>query len=56
MRELSEIITESQKIQYLRGGIGMANPIENKIGAVFISVSNIEQARDWYCDLLGLPA
>lgn len=31
------------------------NPIQNQIGTVFIPVSNIEQARDWYCDLLGLP-
>ncbi|MDU0200637.1 VOC family protein [Paenibacillus sp. PFR10] len=31
------------------------NPIQNKIGGVFIPVSNIEQARDWYCDILGLP-
>jgi catechol 2,3-dioxygenase-like lactoylglutathione lyase family enzyme len=32
------------------------NPILNKIGTIFIPVSNIEKARDWYCDLLGLPA
>ncbi|REE70551.1 catechol 2,3-dioxygenase-like lactoylglutathione lyase family enzyme [Paenibacillus taihuensis] len=32
------------------------SPILNQIGAVFIPVSNIEQARDWYCDILGLPA
>lgn len=31
------------------------NPISNQIGAVFLPVSNIEQARDWYCSLLGLP-
>ncbi|MDX5475091.1 MAG: VOC family protein [Bacillaceae bacterium] len=31
------------------------NPILNQIGTVFIPVSNIEQARDWYCDILGLP-
>ncbi|WP_141433934.1 VOC family protein [Bacillus sp. 03113] len=30
-------------------------PILNQIGAVFIPVSNIENARDWYCDLLNLP-
>ncbi|MDQ0858913.1 VOC family protein [Bacillus sp. V2I10] len=34
----------------------MINPILNQIGAVFIPVSNIEQARDWYCDILGLQA
>jgi catechol 2,3-dioxygenase-like lactoylglutathione lyase family enzyme len=33
----------------------MKNPIENIIRGVFIPVSNIEHARDWYCDLLGLP-
>ncbi|NOU98615.1 VOC family protein [Paenibacillus planticolens] len=32
------------------------NPISNKIGGAFIPVSNIENARDWYCDILGLPA
>ncbi|MBM7583710.1 catechol 2,3-dioxygenase-like lactoylglutathione lyase family enzyme [Bacillus pakistanensis] len=31
------------------------NPIVNEIGTVFIPVSNIERARDWYCDILGLP-
>lgn len=30
------------------------NPIMSQIGTVFIPVSNIEQARDWYCDLLGI--
>ncbi|CAM3036977.1 VOC family protein [Paenibacillus sediminis] len=32
------------------------NPILNQIGTVFIPVSNIEKARDWYCDILGIPA
>jgi catechol 2,3-dioxygenase-like lactoylglutathione lyase family enzyme len=32
------------------------NPILNQIGTIFIPVSNIEKARDWYCDLLGLAA
>ncbi|SEB40000.1 VOC family protein [Paenibacillus sp. GP183] len=31
------------------------NPVLNQIGGVFIPVSNIENARDWYCDILGLP-
>ncbi|MDQ0230064.1 VOC family protein [Metabacillus malikii] len=31
------------------------NPISKKIGGVFIPVRNVENARDWYCDLLGLP-
>lgn len=31
------------------------NPILNQAGTIFISVSNIERARDWYCDVLGLP-
>jgi catechol 2,3-dioxygenase-like lactoylglutathione lyase family enzyme len=26
----------------------------NQIGAVFVPVSDIESARDWYCRLLGL--
>lgn len=32
----------------------MKNPILNQIGTVFIPVSDIEKARDWYCDILGL--
>jgi len=32
------------------------NPILNRIGTVFVPVKDIEQARDWYADLLGLPA
>ncbi|EMR07301.1 Glyoxalase-like domain protein [Bhargavaea cecembensis DSE10] len=34
----------------------MENPILKRIGTVFIPVSNIEKARDWYCDILGLKA
>lgn len=34
----------------------MGNPILKQIGTVFIPVSNIEKARDWYCDILGLKA
>ena len=34
----------------------MNSPILNQIGTVFIPVRNIEKARDWYCDILGLPA
>lgn len=30
------------------------SPILNQIGTVFIPVSNIEKASDWYCDLLGV--
>lgn len=33
----------------------MKNPIQNLIKGVFIPVSNIENARDWYCELLDLP-
>ncbi|MCQ6268662.1 VOC family protein [Fictibacillus sp. WQ 8-8] len=34
----------------------MNSPVLTQIGTVFIPVSNIEQARDWYCDILGLQA
>lgn len=34
----------------------MNNPILKQIGTVFIPVSNIENARDWYCDILGVTA
>lgn len=32
-----------------------ASPIKNKVGSFFIPVRDIEGARDWYADLLGLP-
>lgn len=32
----------------------MGSPILTEVGTVFIPVSNIEKARDWYCDILGL--
>lgn len=28
--------------------------ILSKVGAVFIPVSNIQEAREWYCSILGL--
>jgi hypothetical protein len=31
------------------------NPILNQVGTIFIPVSNIEKARNWYCDIVGLP-
>ncbi|MEH7885706.1 VOC family protein [Bacillus sp. JJ1609] len=31
------------------------NPILNEVGTIFIPVSDIEKARDWYCDILGFP-
>lgn len=31
------------------------NPIINQIGTVFVPVRNIEKAREWYCDILGVP-
>lgn len=34
----------------------MNHPVLKQIGTVFIPVSNIEKARDWYCDLLGVKA
>jgi catechol 2,3-dioxygenase-like lactoylglutathione lyase family enzyme len=33
----------------------MASPIKNEIGTVFVPVSNVEAARDWYCRLLAVP-
>ncbi|GGB52336.1 VOC family protein [Virgibacillus dakarensis] len=32
------------------------NPILKQIGAIFMPVKNIEEARKWYCDILGIPA
>lgn len=34
----------------------MKNPIARQIGTVFVPVSDIAEARDWYCRLLGVPA
>nr|WP_154119550.1 VOC family protein [Paenibacillus monticola] len=43
-------------MQLQRGGLlTVTSPIVNQIGAVFISVSDIERSKIWYCSLLGLP-
>jgi catechol 2,3-dioxygenase-like lactoylglutathione lyase family enzyme len=34
----------------------MNSPVLAQIGTVFMPVSDIEAARDWYCDLLGKEA
>lgn len=34
----------------------MSSPILNQVGTVFIPVGDIEEARAWYCDILGLHA
>ena len=34
----------------------MSSPIENKIGCVFIPVSDMERAIEWYSRILGTPA
>ncbi|MYL48133.1 VOC family protein [Halobacillus litoralis] len=34
----------------------MKSPIQNEVGAIFVPVKDIEKARDWYCDLLDVPA
>lgn len=33
----------------------MKSPIQNKVGMVFIPVSDMDAAIDWYSRLLGLP-
>jgi predicted enzyme related to lactoylglutathione lyase len=33
----------------------MSSPIQNRIGSVFIPVSNMGRAVDWYSKLLNLP-
>ncbi|MGA9287680.1 MAG: VOC family protein [Anaerobacillus sp.] len=32
------------------------NPILNEVGAVFIPGKDVEIAKDWYCDVLDIPA
>ena len=34
----------------------MTSPVKNLINGVFIPVSNINHAIDWYCKLLNLPS
>ncbi|WP_458125420.1 VOC family protein [Paenibacillus sp. Z3-2] len=34
----------------------MVKSVLNQVRGVFIPVSNIETARDWYCQLFGLPS
>ncbi|MFC5703381.1 VOC family protein [Cohnella faecalis] len=54
-------------VKILFGGVAMKStvqsttnaepsPIKNKVGSLFIPVTNIEKSREWYCRLLGLPA
>ncbi|GGO01222.1 VOC family protein [Saccharibacillus kuerlensis] len=33
----------------------MSTAVSNHVRGLFIPVSDIERARDWYCRLLGLP-
>ncbi|TDL32640.1 VOC family protein [Jeotgalibacillus sp. S-D1] len=33
-----------------------SSPIQNQLGTVFIPVSDINKAMQWYCDLLSIPA
>ncbi|WP_214629429.1 VOC family protein [Paenibacillus agaridevorans] len=32
----------------------MQNPIFNRISGIFVPVSDIEEGRAWYCELLGM--
>ena len=32
------------------------NPIAPQVGMVFVPVSDLQKARDWYCEVLGVPA
>jgi catechol 2,3-dioxygenase-like lactoylglutathione lyase family enzyme len=34
----------------------MNSALTNKIGVIFIPVSDIEKARDWYCELFEFRA
>ncbi|PYI57518.1 VOC family protein [Paenibacillus flagellatus] len=34
----------------------MSSPFLSRIGSVFVPVRDIEKARDWYCEMLNLPA
>lgn len=33
----------------------MSRPIENRVGAVFLHVTDMPRAIEWYSDLLGMP-
>lgn len=32
------------------------SPIQNKVGSIFVPVRDLEESRQWYCQLLGLNA
>lgn len=31
-----------------------ASPIKNKVGSIFIPVTDLERSRSWYCQVIGL--
>jgi catechol-2,3-dioxygenase len=55
--------TAPKALKMIMGGIQMsdnqqvlpeASPIKNKVGSVFVPVTDMEQSRAWYCRVLGL--
>lgn len=40
--------------QQTEAGQPVTSPIQNKVGSVFVPVSDIERSRAWYCLVLGL--
>ena len=58
MTRIVKLRSECNRLGYYENNYGgvffLSSPLLSQIGTVFIPVSNIEQARDWYCDILGL--
>jgi hypothetical protein len=57
--------TAPRALKMIMGGIQMndnqqvlpeASPIKNKVGSVFVPVTDMERSRAWYCRVLGLKA
>jgi len=40
---------------FFKGEINSMNPIQHQIGTIFIPVSNIEKAKNWYCHVFDFP-
>ncbi|PWV95893.1 catechol 2,3-dioxygenase-like lactoylglutathione lyase family enzyme [Paenibacillus cellulosilyticus] len=55
--------TAPRALKMIMGGIQMCenqqvmpetSPIKNKVGSIFVPVTDIERSRSWYCRVLGL--
>ncbi|MGG1658392.1 VOC family protein [Brevibacillus sp. NRS-1366] len=40
--------------QHVKQSNTQASPIKTQVGSIFVPVKDIEKARSWYCQVLGL--